>query len=65
MSELNLGSQNVSFVATKRSTFIEEVEHDEWRREMQCEYNVVINIQAWKIIECQRMLNPFVVSEFT
>ena len=33
-SQRNLGSHNFSLIATKPSTFVEDVEHDELRKEL-------------------------------
>jgi len=57
-SQWNLGSLNFSLTATKPSTFVEAVEHDEWRKEMQCEYDAVIKNQIRKIVECPNYVKP-------
>jgi hypothetical protein len=57
-SQWNLGSHNFSLTATEPSTFVEAVEHDEWRKEMQCEYDAVIKNQTWKIVECPKNVKP-------
>jgi hypothetical protein len=53
-----LGSHNFALVSTEPSTFAKAVENDEWRKEMQCEYDAIIKNQTWKIVECPRNLKP-------
>jgi len=53
-SQQNLGSHVFSLTATKPSTFAKVVEHYEWKKETQCEYDATIKNQTWEIVECPK-----------
>jgi hypothetical protein len=57
-SQQNLDSFNFALTVIEPSTFAEAIEYDEWRNEMQCEYNAVIKNQTWKIVEFPRDDKP-------
>ena len=52
MSKFNLDSKKNSLAPTEPSTFTNAIEHDEWRKAMQCEYDAVVKNQTWKIVDC-------------